>query len=228
MILLGSIVNAAAIIIGGVTGSILKKGLSERFSSLIISSLGLLTVALGMMFAVKSQNIMVVVFSLVFGAILGEWINIEKKMNDLGDFVQDKLGTKEGNFSQGFVTASLLFCVGSMAIMGALQSGLMNDHSILYAKAIMDGVIGVVFASTMGIGVVLSFIPVLVYQGTISLLASFVAPYLSEVVMTEMTATGGILLMGVGINILEIKKIKVGNMLPAIFLPILFMLFLKL
>ncbi len=227
MILLGSLVNAAAIIIGGIAGSILKRGLSERFSSLIISTLGLLTMALGMMFAVQSKNIMVVVFSLVLGAIIGEWIDIEKRMNDLGDFVQDKLKAKEGNFSQGFVTASLLFCVGSMAIMGALQSGLINDHKILYTKAIMDGVIAVVFASTLGIGVVLSFLPVFIYQGTIALLASAVAPYLSDVVMTEMTATGGVLLLGVGINILEIKKIKVGNMLPAIFLPILFMLFMK-
>ncbi|KUO72375.1 MAG: hypothetical protein APF77_06000 [Clostridia bacterium BRH_c25] len=227
MILLGSIANVATIIIGGITGSILKRGLSERFSSLIISALGLLTVAIGIMFAVKSQNIMVVVFSLVLGAIMGEWINIEKRMNDLGDFVQDKLKSKEGSFSQGFVTASLLFCVGSMAIMGALQSGLMKDHSILYAKSIMDGVIAVVFASTLGIGVALSFLPVLIYQGSITMLSSVVAPYLSEAVMTEMTATGGILLMGVGISVLEIRKIKVGNMLPAIFLPILFMLFMK-
>jgi uncharacterized membrane protein YqgA involved in biofilm formation len=227
MILLGTAANAAAIILGGVAGSILKKGLSERFSSLIISSLGLLTMALGMMFAIESKNIMVVVFSLVLGAILGEWIDIEKRMNNLGDFVQDKLKAKEGNFSQGFVTASLLFCVGSMAIMGALQSGLMNDHKILYTKAIMDGVIAVVFASTLGLGVALSFLPVFIYQGSIVLLASVVAPYLSQAVMTEMTATGGILLVGVGVNILEIKKIKVGNMLPAIFLPILFMLFMR-
>jgi uncharacterized membrane protein YqgA involved in biofilm formation len=227
MILLGSIANAAAIIAGGIAGSILKRGLSERFSSTIISALGLLTMALGMMFALQSKNIMVVVFSLVLGAILGEWIDIEKRMNDLGDFVQDKLKAKEGNFSKGFVTASLLFCVGSMAIMGSLQSGLMNNHEILFTKSIMDGVISVVFASTLGIGVALSFFPVFVYQGSIALLASIIAPYLGEAVMTEMTATGGILLVGVGINILEIRKLKVGNMLPAIFLPILLMLFIK-
>lgn len=227
MILLGSIANAAAIIAGGIAGSILKRGLSERFSNTIISALGLLTMALGMMFALKSENIMVVVFSLVLGAILGEWIDIEKRMNDLGNFVQDKLKAKEGNFSKGFVTASLLFCVGSMAIMGSLQSGLMNNHEILLTKSIMDGVIAVVFASTLGIGVALSFLPVFVYQGSITLLASTVAPYLGEAVMTEMTATGGVLLVGVGINILEIKKLKVGNMLPAIFFPILLMLFIK-
>lgn len=224
MILLGSIVNAAAIIAGGLAGTVVKKGLSERFSNIIISALGILTVAIGATFAVQSKEIIVVAFSLVLGSVSGEWINIEKRMNDLGDYVQNRLESNGGNFSEGFVTASLLFCVGSMAIMGSLQSGLMNDHSILFTKALMDGVISVVFASTMGIGVAASFVPVFVYQGGISLMASVIAPYLSEAVMTEMTATGGILLIGVGINILELKKIKVGNMLPAIFFPILLML----
>jgi uncharacterized membrane protein YqgA involved in biofilm formation len=224
VILLGSIVNAAAIIAGGLAGTVVKKGLSERFSNIIISALGILTVAIGATFAVQSKEIIVVAFSLVLGSVSGEWINIEKRMNDLGDYVQNRLESNGGNFSEGFVTASLLFCVGSMAIMGSLQSGLMNDHSILFTKALMDGVISVVFASTMGIGVAASFVPVFVYQGGISLMASVIAPYLSEAVMTEMTATGGILLIGVGINILELKKIKVGNMLPAIFFPILLML----
>ncbi len=226
LILLGSIVNAAAIFIGGAAGSILKRGISARFSSLIVSALGLLTLALGMMFAIESKNIMVVVFSLVIGSVLGEWINIEKKMSALGDYVKDKLKAGEGNFAEGFVTASLLFCVGSMAIMGSLQSGLMNDHKILYTKAVMDGVTAVVFASTLGIGVALSFMPVLLYQGAVTLLASAIAPYLGNAVVTEMTAAGGILLVGIGISILEIKKIKVANMLPSIFMPIILMLFM--
>jgi hypothetical protein len=227
MILFGTIVNAGAIIIGGIAGSIFKKGISERFSSIIISVLGLFTLSIGMMFSIDSQNIMVVIFSLVIGTIIGEWIDIEKKMNNLGNYVQDKLNSKEGSFSEGFVTASLLFCVGTMSIMGPLQSGLMNDHRILLMKSILDGVMSVVFASTLGIGVSLSSLPLLVYQGSIALLASFVAPYLNEAVITEMTAVGGILLIGMGINLLEIKKIKVGNMLPAIFLPIILMVFIK-
>jgi len=148
-------------------------------------------------------------------------------MNDLGDYVQGKLNSGEGSFSKGFVTASLLFCVGTMSIMGSLQSGLMNNHNILLTKSILDGTISVVFASTLGIGVVLSSLPVLVYQGSIALLASSVAPYLSEAVITEMTAVGGVLLVGMGINLLEIRKLKVGNMLPAIFFPIILMLFMK-
>ncbi len=227
MILLGTIANAGAIIIGGIAGSFFRKGISERFSNIIMTVLGLFTLVLGMMFAVDSQNALVVVFSLVIGSVIGEWIDIEKRMNDLGDYVQDKLNSGEGSFSKGFVTASLLFCVGTMSIMGSLQSGLMNDHKILLMKSILDGTISVVFASTLGIGVVLSSLPVLVYQGSIALLASSVAPYLSEAVITEMTAVGGVLLVGMGINLLEIKKLKVGNMLPAIFLPIILMLFMK-
>ena len=227
MILLGTIANAGAIIIGGIAGSFFRKGISERFSNIIMTVLGLFTLVLGMMFAVDSQNALVVVFSLVIGSVIGEWIDIEKRMNDLGDYVQDKLNSGEGSFSKGFVTASLLYCVGTMSIMGPLQSGLMNDHKILLMKSILDGTISVVFASTLGIGVALSSLPVLVYQGSIALLASSVAPYLSEAVITEMTAVGGVLLVGMGINLLEIRKLKVGNMLPAIFLPIILMLFMK-
>lgn len=227
MILLGTIANAGAIIIGGIAGSFFRKGISERFSNIIMSVLGLFTLVLGMMFAVDTQNALVVIFSLVIGSVIGEWIDIEKRMNDLGDYVQGKLNSGEGSFSKGFVTASLLFCVGTMSIMGSLQSGLMNNHNILLTKSILDGTISVVFASTLGIGVVLSSLPVLVYQGSIALLASSVAPYLSEAVITEMTAVGGVLLVGMGINLLEIRKLKVGNMLPAIFLPIILMLFMK-
>jgi len=227
LILLGTIANAGAIIIGGIAGSFFRKGISERFSNIIMSVLGLFTLVLGMMFAVDTQNALVVIFSLVIGSVIGEWIDIEKRMNDLGDYVQGKLNSGEGSFSKGFVTASLLFCVGTMSIMGSLQSGLMNNHNILLTKSILDGTISVVFASTLGIGVVLSSLPVLVYQGSIALLASSVAPYLSEAVITEMTAVGGVLLVGMGINLLEIRKLKVGNMLPAIFLPIILMLFMK-
>lgn len=227
MILLGTIANSAAIIIGGIAGSFFRKGISERFSNIIMSVLGLFTLVLGMMFAVDTQNALVVIFSLVIGSVIGEWIDIEKRMNDLGDYVQGKLNSGEGSFSKGFVTASLLFCVGTMSIMGSLQSGLMNNHNILLTKSILDGTISVVFASTLGIGVVLSSLPVLVYQGSIALLASSVAPYLSEAVITEMTAVGGVLLVGMGINLLEIRKLKVGNMMPAVFLPIILMLFMK-
>ncbi|MDD3706008.1 MAG: DUF554 domain-containing protein [Clostridiaceae bacterium] len=227
MILFGTIANAVAIIVGGIIGCFFRKGIPERFSSIIMTILGLFTLANGMMFAINSKNVIVVILSLVIGATIGEWIDIEKRMNNLGDYIQDKFNSQEGSFSKGFVTASLLFCVGTMSIMGSLQSGLMNDHKILLMKSVLDGTIAIVFASTMGMGVLLSSLPVFVYQGSIVLLASFVAPYLSEAVITEMTAVGGVLLLGMGINILEMKKLKVGNMLPAMFIPIILMLFMK-
>lgn len=226
MILLGSIANAAAIIVCGIIGSFLKKGLPKRYGDLVIAALGFFTVMLGVKFAMQTEHPLVVIFSMVLGAALGEWIDIEKRMDNLGNKVQSKLKGFKGNFSQGFVNASLLFCVGSMAIMGALQSGLANDHQTLYTKAVMDGVIAVVFASTLGIGVAASAVPVFIYQGAITLLAAFLQPYLSTAVVLEMTAVGGILLMGVGSNILEIKKVKVGNLIPAIFIPILIMMFM--
>lgn len=227
MILLGSIANAAAIIVCGILGSFLKKGLPKRYGDLVIAALGFFTVMLGVKFAMQTEHPLVVIFSMVLGAALGEWIDIEKRMDSFGNKVQSKLKGFKGNFSQGFVNASLLFCVGSMAIMGALQSGLANDHQTLYTKAVMDGVISVVFASTLGIGVAASAVPVFIYQGAITLLAAFLQPYLSAAVVLEMTAVGGILLMGVGSNILEIKKVKVGNLIPAIFLPILIMMFME-
>lgn len=226
MILLGTIVNAAAIIVCGVIGSFLKKGLPKRYGDLVIAALGFFTIMLGVKFAMQTEHPLVVIFSMVLGAALGEWIDIEKRMDDFGNKVQSRLKGFKGNFSQGFVNSSLLFCVGSMAIMGSLQSGLANNHQTLYTKAVMDGVISVVFASTLGIGVAASALPVFIYQGSITLLAAFLQPYLSTAVVLEMTAVGGILLMGVGSNILEIKKVKVGNLIPAIFIPILIMMFM--
>lgn len=226
MILLGSIANAAAIIVCGILGSFLKKGLPKRYGDLVIAALGFFTVMLGVKFAMQTEHPLVVIFSMVLGAALGEWIDIEKRMDHFGNKIQSRLKGFKGNFSEGFVNASLLFCVGSMAIMGSLQSGLANDHQTLYTKAVMDGVISVVFASNMGIGVAASAFPVFIYQGAITLLAAFLQPYLSTAVVLEMTAVGGILLMGVGSNILEIKKVKVGNLIPAIFIPILIMIFM--
>lgn len=223
MILLGSIVNAAAIVFGAVLGTLLKKGLPKRFGDLVIATLGLFTVVLGVSFAMKTEHSLIVIFSLLLGAAIGEWIDIEKRLDSFGNMVQSRLKGFKGNFSQGFVTASLLFCVGSLAIMGSLQSGLANNHTTLFTKSIMDGVISIVFASTLGIGVAASALPVFIYQGIITLLAAFLQPYLSAEVVLEMTATGGILLMGVGLNILEIKKIRVGNLIPAIFIPIIIM-----
>ncbi|MFA7572616.1 MAG: DUF554 domain-containing protein [Lutispora sp.] len=227
MILLGAAANAAAVFAGGIIGMFMKKGLPKRFGDSIMHALALFTFGLGVVFFMKSQEIMVLIMSLVLGTLIGELIDIEKRLEGLGGSLQSKLKGVGGNFSEGFVTSSLLFCVGSMAIMGSLQSGLSGNHEVLYAKAAIDVVASLIFASAMGFGVAMSAIPVLIYEGGLSLAASAVAPYLSIAVVDEMTAVGGVLLMGLAISILEIKKIRVGNMLPGIFLPIIIMLVMR-
>lgn len=227
MILLGAAANAAAIVLGGTIGSFMKKGLPKKYGNSIMDAIALFTFGIGMMFFLKSKEIMVVVISLILGTLLGEWIDIEKKLENLGNSIQNLMKSTNDNFSQGFVTSSLIFCVGSMAIMGAMQSGLAGNHEVLYAKAALDTMSSLIFASAMGIGVIFSSISVLIYEGGLSLVAAAVAPYLNNAVVDEMTAVGGILLMGLSLSLLDIKKIKSGNMLPAIFLPIIIMLFMK-
>lgn len=160
------------------------------------------------------------------GALIGEGINIDKRLNQLGDLIKSKVKSESGNVGEGFVTATLLFCVGSMAIMGALDSGLRGDHTVLYTKAIMDGISALIFTSSMGIGVILSAMPILLYQGSITLLSSFIQPYLTQSMMTEMNGVGGILLIGLGISILGIKEIKVSNLLPALVIPVILLAFI--
>ena len=174
------------------------------------------------------ENTLVAILSISIGAILGELLQLDEHMHQLGDWVEQKFGGKgsKTSLSDGFVTASLLFCVGAMAIMGALDSGLTGDHSTLYAKALLDGIISVVYASTLGIGVALSAIPIFLYQGAIALGASFLAPYLTEAVILEMKCVGSILILGLSLNMLGLTKIKVINYVPAVFLPILLCRFL--
>ena len=223
--LLGTLVNVVLVLIGGFVGLFLKKGISKRFSDLIMHAIALVTMVIGITFATASENMLIVIISLVVGALIGEGINIDKKLNQLGDLIKSKVKSESGNVGEGFVTATLLFCVGSMAIMGALDSG-RGDHTVLYTKAIMDGISALIFASSMGIGVILSAMPILLYQGSITLLSSFIQPYLTQSMMTEMNGVGGILLIGLGISILGIKEIKVSNLLPALVIPVILLAFI--
>lgn len=224
--LLGTLVNVVLVLIGGFVGLFLKKGISKRFSDLIMHAIALVTMVIGITFATASENMLIVIISLVVGALIGEGINIDKKLNQLGDLIKSKVKSESGNVGEGFVTATLLFCVGSMAIMGAFDSGLRGDHTVLYTKAIMDGISALIFASSMGIGVLLSAVPILLYQGSITLLSSFIQPYLTQSMMTEMNGVGGILLIGLGISILGIKEIKVSNLLPALVIPVILLAFI--
>lgn len=240
MIGLGTLVNFAAIAVGGAAGSLVKTGLSQRFKTVIMQAIGLSVLVVGIsgalqgMFAVidggrlDRQFIMTMIFSLVIGGVTGEWINIEDRLDSLGQWFQRKLAKGESNFAEGFVTASLVYCVGAMAIVGSLEDGLTGNTSTLFAKSILDGVSALVFAATLGIGVAFSAVSVLLYQGSITLMASIIKPLLTDVVISQISLVGSVLILGIGISMLEIKKIKVGNMLPAIVLPLIFQLAQKL
>ena len=212
----GTIVNAAAVVGGSLIGLLIKQGIPERYQKTVMQGLGLTTLIIGLQMSFKTQNILIVIFSLVLGALAGEAIGIDRRLERFGDWLTAKLGSRHGNVGEGFITASLIYCVGAMAIVGSIQDGLTGDASTLYAKSMLDGVSSVVFASTMGIGVALSSISILVYQGAITLLASQVSSIFSEAVVREMTAVGGALILAIGMMILDIKKLNVANLLPAI------------
>lgn len=223
----GTIVNSAAVFTGSILGVIIKKffgkGLPEDYSDIIMQGIGLCVVIIGLSSALKTNNMLLVIISLVIGSILGTLAGIEKKLDSIGNIVQKRLGNSSGStFSLGFVNASLIFCVGAMAVVGSLDAGLKHNYDILYAKSLLDGITSTVLAATLGIGVAFSAVAVFVYQGTITLLSGTLQPYLTETVVNEMSAVGGILIMGIGISMLDIKKFNIGNMLPSIFVPLLY------
>ena len=238
--LLGTVVNAAVVILGSATGLLVhllaerrktpkrdsQRNLGHELSSAVMIGLGLCAFLIGVQGAIKAQNILLVILSMAIGAAIGTLLNLDGKIRKLGDLVQKRTGDRFGNVSEGFVSASLLFCVGAMAVTGSLESGLSCNHDTLYAKSMMDFVASIVFASTMGFGVMFSAISVFVYQGSITLLAALAQPYLSDVVINEMSAVGSLLIVGIAFNIMGITKIKLMNYVPAIFLPILLCLFM--
>lgn len=228
--MLGTIVNALAIVVCTLVGMALKGGIPEKYRTILVQALGLSVVYIGATSAIgnllsENTHPLLYILSLVIGAFFGELVDIEGKLQQFGDFMEKKSKKANSNISQGFVTASLIYCVGSMAILGAIESGIHGDHSILYAKSLLDGVMSLVLASTLGIGVMLSGVSVLLYQGTITLFASSLQPYITEDMMREVSIVGGVLISVIGLNLLEITKIKVGNFLPAIFIPVIYMAF---
>ena len=224
MVLLGSMVNSAAIILGGSIGLALKKGLSDRIASAVMNALALCVLYIGVSGILKGENILITILSMVFGTLVGEWIDLDKKINQLGDEIESRVSSenKEHSVSNGFVTASLLFCVGAMAIVGALQSGLTGNHDTLFAKSLIDGIAAIVMASSLGIGVLLSAGLILVYEGGITLFANVLAPLLTDSVINEMTCVGSLLIVGLALNMLKLTNLKIMNYAPAVFFPILF------
>lgn len=216
----GTLVNAAAVILGSGLGLALKQGIPEKYHNTLIHGMALAVGTIGLQMALKTENVLIVILGIAVGAIVGEALNIDGGLNKIGDWLTRKLSNPEkngeNNIGRGFVTASLVYCIGAMAVVGSIQDGLTGDTSVLYAKSLLDGIISIVFTSSMGVGVAFSSVSVLLYQGTITLLAGFFSAVLSDRVVTELTATGGILIVGVSILMLEIKNIKLANLLPAI------------
>ena len=219
MILLGSLVNGGAIIVGGLVGLFAGKLLPERLRGSLMAALSLMTIGIAVPGLLKSSNALISIISMVVGTLIGELLDIESAVNKLGESLQKRF--TGSSVTEGFVTGSLVFAVGALAVMGPLESGLQHQHSLLFSKSVIDGVASVVFASTLGLGVALSGVTVFVVEGSIALLASVVAPYLGEVVVNEITFVGSLLIMGISLNLLGVTKLRILNMVPAIFLPIL-------
>lgn len=224
---MGTLVNCLTIILGCIVGLFIKGKVNEKISTTVMNALGLCTLYIGISGSLKCDDPIQMIVSMAAGALIGEIIDIDKWLTKLGGYLESKFKKKDNkiSISEGFVTSSLLFCVGAMAIVGSLESGLNGYNTTLYAKSVLDGVSSIIFSSTLGIGVFLSVFTVLIYQGSITLAASLVSGILSTSVITNMSVVGNLIIIGLGLNILGMTKIKVANLLPAIFIPIIFGLF---
>jgi uncharacterized protein len=215
--LIGTLINVAAVLIGGLIGLVLGGRVPERLREMLMDGVGLVVLLIGTQMALKTEDVLVVLGAILVGGILGEWAGIEAKLESVGDWLRRRLGgTGWPRFTEGFVAASVLFCVGPMAILGAINDGLRGDYSLLAVKSALDGISALAFASTMGVGVLFSSVVVLVYQGGISLLAGMAQSVLSDAVVREMTATGGIIILGIGLRLLQLRQVRVANYLPAL------------
>lgn len=236
MVGLGTLANIATILFGSAVGLVFKSILKPRFKDTIMHALGLAVMFIGLSGAlqgilkiekgdIETTNIIFMVIALAIGAFIGELIDIEARLEHFGEFIKRTLkvkGEKGQNFVEGFVSSSLLYCIGAMAIIGALKDGLTGDASTLYAKAIIDGTVSIFIASTLGIGVFFSVIPLGIYQGFITFAAKYVEPYLSDILILNVSFIGSIIIFGIGINMIFGKKIKCGNLLPAVLIPIFY------
>lgn len=238
--MLGTIVNSLAIVFGSLLGLFIKGGIKPRISNTIMQGLALCVLYIGISGSFKNENTLITIISMVIGALIGELLNLDGKLNSLGEFIEKKVSKKgkhnktdeistninvedsnKISISQGFTYASLIFCVGAMAVVGSLESGLQGNHSTLFAKSMLDGISSIIFTASLGIGVIFSAGAVLIYQGTITICAGFLASVLSEPVISSMTAIGSLLIIGLALNMLDATKIKVANLLPAVFIPII-------
>lgn len=224
--MIATVVNVALVLVGSVLGLLFRRFISQKMVSVLTHALGLCVAGIGISSLVGTQDMLCVIVCMVLGTVIGQGLDIEARLERGGEWLRQRAdkGNPNSRFTESFVSAALLFCVGAMAITGSIEAGLNQNYSILLSKGVIDGVSAISFAATMGIGVAFSVIPLFLYQGAITLLAGWVGPYLPQEVIVEMSAVGGALIVGIAINMLGLgrEKIRVGNMLPAMFLPLLY------
>ena len=213
--MIGTLVNVVTVLAGGALGMVLRREIPERFKNIIFEAVGLATLAIGVSMVIKTENPVILILGLLLGTFIGELLKIDEYLDAFADKIKKKIGEKESKFSEGMITAFITFCVGPMTVIGSIEDGLGNP-SIILAKSVLDGVVAVMYAASMGIGVLFSVIPLLLYQGSIALSASYLKDRLTEAMLNNLTGAGGTLLLGLGVSLLGIKRIKVVNMLPSI------------
>lgn len=220
--MLGVIVNTVAVIIGSIIGLIIRKGIPQKWTDMIMKALGICTLYIGIDSALEGDNTLVLIFSMVIGAVIGIAIDLDGRFNRLADRIQTKVSGRSGEskIAEGIVTASLLWCTGAMTIVGSLQAGLAGDNELLFAKSCLDFTSSLVLAASLGIGVLFASVFLFAFQGAIALCAGFAEPFLSDPVIAEMTCAGGILIVALGLNLVGATQLKIMNYVPAIFLPI--------
>lgn len=217
----GSFINIFTILLGSFIGIIVRKNLNENLKSFFFNIAGVVTLVIGIHMSLSMKNLIIVVLSVFIGGFIGQILNFEDKINNIVENIKNKLQIKEHHFTEGFLTASLIFCIGSMAIIGSIDSGIRGDHTVLITKSILDGFMSAILSSTFGIGVLFSFIPVFVYQGTITFFASILQVFLSDFMIEQLTATGGILIIGLSLVLLKLKEIKMMNLSFALIIVVL-------
>ncbi len=220
--MLGTFVNVAAILAGGLAGLIFKGRISEKYNKTIMQAISLGVILVGLKGAFRCDNFILIIISLALGSLIGELCRIESRLKSMGELLEKKFSKPGSNFASGFVATSLLFCIGAMAIVGSLESGLTGDHTTLFAKSTIDGITAMIFSSTMGAGVLFSSVSVFLYQGSITLAAVYIKPFLVPEVIAQMSSVGGLLIVAIGINMLGRHKIRVGNMLPGVSIPLIY------
>lgn len=219
--MLGTIVNTLAVAAGGAIGLLLKKGIPQKVTDAVMQGLALCVIFMGISGALEGSKTLAMIVAMALGAVVGTLLDLDGRLNKLGDTIENKMAPGgQGKIATGFVTASLLYCVGALAIVGSLQSGLTGDHSMLYTKSMLDFISSIVLCASLGVGVILSAVTLFLYQGVITILAQALAPVLTDGVIAEMTCVGSLLIIGMGLNMLGVTKIKIMNYVPAIFIVI--------